>query len=86
KSVYNKSLYDGQFHTFGLAWTDSQYIFYIDGKETYRVGNSTVANVVCEVPLYLKLTVEFGSWAGTINKAKLPDAFVVDYVRVYKAV
>ena len=85
KQVYNKSLYDGQFHTFGLAWTDTEYIFYIDGKETYRVGNAAVPNIICQNKLYLKLTVEFGSWAGSINKTKLPDAVVVDYVRVYQA-
>ena len=85
KQVYNKSLYDGQFHTFGLAWTDTEYIFYIDGKETYRVGNANVANIICQNKLYLKLTVEFGSWAGSYVKSKLPDAVVVDYVRVYQA-
>lgn len=30
-----------------------------------------------------KLTGEIGDWAGDIRKAKLPDHFVVDYVRVY---
>ena len=85
KSIYNKSLYDGKFHTFAMAWTDTEYIFYIDGAETYRVGNSNVANIICLDPAYLLLTVEFGTWAGTINKTKLPDAVVVDYVRVYQA-
>ena len=29
------------------------------------------------------LSDEIGSWAGDITKAKLPDQFLVDYVRVY---
>ena len=35
------------------------------------------------MPVYLKLSTEIGDWAGDIKKAKLPDAFVVDYVRVF---
>ncbi|MCH7559455.1 MAG: alpha-L-fucosidase [Planctomycetes bacterium] len=33
----------------------------------------------------MKLTEEIGKWGGDIKKAKLPDYFVVDYVRVYDA-
>jgi hypothetical protein len=29
---------------------------------------------------------EIGPWAGDITKAKLPDRFLVDYVRVYDLV
>ena len=85
KQVFNRACYSG-FHTYGLAWTDDEYIFYIDGKESWRIGNSTVANIVCEVPLYLKLTVEFGEWAGFPTANDFPVQFLVDYVRVYQAV
>jgi beta-glucanase (GH16 family) len=66
-------------HTFGLWWTPSEYIFYVDGEATWR----TNAGGVCQVPLYLKLSDEVGEWAGDIAKAKLPDEWLVDYVRVY---
>ncbi len=33
--------------------------------------------------LDVKLSDEVGKWGGDIGKAKLPDRFVVDYVRVY---
>ncbi len=36
-----------------------------------------------QVPLYIKLSDEIGKWGGDIGKAKLPDEFLVDYVRVY---
>ena len=85
KSVYKKSAYDGNFHIFALQWTDTEYIFFIDGVETYRVGNADVANIICQVPLYLKLTVEFGSWAGSYTASTLPDAVLIDYVRVWQA-
>ncbi len=76
-----KGLQEG-FHTFGLNWTPTDYIFYYDGKEVAR----TAAGGVCEAPLYVKVTTEIGEWAGDIKKAKLPDYFTVDYVRVYDAV
>ncbi len=67
------------FHTFGLLWQPDQYVFYVDGQETWR----TAAGGVSQVPEFLKLTEEIGKWGGDISKAALPDYFEVDYVRVY---
>jgi len=71
-------------HTFALLWTPDEYVFFVDGKETWR----TSAGGVCQVPLYLKLSdeLEFGGWAGDVRAAKLPDEFLTDYVRVYDLV
>lgn len=69
-------------HTFSLLWLPDEYVFYVDGKETWR----TKAGGVCQVPLYIKLSDEVGKWGGDIAKATLPDAFLVDYVRVYDLV
>jgi beta-glucanase (GH16 family) len=69
-------------HTFSLLWMPEEYVFYVDGKETWR----TKAGGVCQVPLYIKLSDEIGDWGGDIGKAKLPDEFQVDYVRVYDLV
>jgi beta-glucanase (GH16 family) len=69
-------------HTFALWWKSDEYIFYVDGKETWR----TTAGGVCQVPLYIKLSDEIGDWGGDIAKAELPDQFLVDYVRVYDLV
>ena len=70
------------FHTFGLRWKAEEYIFYVDGKEAWR----SKAGGVCQVPQYMLLSDEIGTWAGDIAKAKLPDQFLVDYVRVYDLV
>jgi len=67
------------FHAFGLFWKPDEYIFDVDGKETWR----SLAGGVSQVPEFAKLTDEIGTWAGDIKKANLPDFFVVDYVRVY---
>ena len=68
-------------HTFGLWWKPDENIFYVDGKETWRTKKA-----VSQVPEYIKLSDEIGDWAGDIKKAKLPDQFLVDYVRVYDVV
>ena len=66
-------------HAFGLWWKPDEYVFYVDGQETWR----TKAGGVSQVPEYMKLSDEIGDWAGDIRHAELPDAFLVDYVRVY---
>ncbi len=45
-------------HTFALWWKADEYVFYVDGKETWR----TDAGGVCQVPLYIKLSDEIGDW------------------------
>jgi beta-glucanase (GH16 family) len=79
KSYSGTSIYDGSFHTFALDWNDEEYIFFIDSMEKWR----TTAGGVCQVPLYMKLTVEAAPWAGTINMNELPKYILIDYVRVY---
>ncbi len=71
-------LKDG-FHDYGLLWTTNEYVFYVDGQEVWR----SKAGGVSQVPEFLKLTEEIGTWGGDIRKAELPDYFEVDYVRVY---
>ncbi|MEK6797325.1 MAG: family 16 glycosylhydrolase, partial [Spirochaetota bacterium] len=70
-------------HTFSLLWTPDIYVFYVDDYEVYR----TNAGGVCQVPAQIRLTDEAeakdNSWAGNVKNAKLPDAWMVDYVRVY---
>jgi beta-glucanase (GH16 family) len=71
-------------HTFAVLWTPDEYVFFVDGRETWRSRNV----VVCQLPLYILLTdeIEFKGWAGDVRKAALPDEFLTDYVRVYDLV
>jgi beta-glucanase (GH16 family) len=68
-------------HTYGLVWLPTEYVFYVDGEETWRSS----AGGVSQVPEYVKLTEEIGKWGGEIQKASLPDYCEIDYVRVYEA-
>lgn len=78
RHVYLKGAMDG-WHTFSLWWTPTDYIYYIDGVETWRHHYGGV----CQLPGELIISDEIGAWGGDITKAVLPDAFQVDYVRVY---
>jgi beta-glucanase (GH16 family) len=70
-------------HTFAVLWSPDQYVFYVDGQETWRTRDG-----LCQAPMYVMLSdemlLEYGE--GDIRKATLPDEFLVDYVRVYDLV
>ena len=51
---------------------------YLDGREIWRSS----ADVVCKVPVYIKLTKEIGAREDNITEDLPPDAFRMDYVRV----
>ena len=86
KTVTNRNWYDGDYHTFSLLWTDTAYVWYIDGEETFRVDvNSSNYPGACEVPCFMKISSEFGTWAWNYDAEELPDAWYVDYVKVYSS-
>ena len=72
-------LHEG-WHTFGLLWTADEYVFYVDGKETWRTREG-----VSRRDEFIILSVEVGDWAGDIAEASLPDSVAFDYVRVFEA-
>lgn len=87
RETRDPSLYDGEFHKFALLWNEEGYYFYIDGIQTNKIDKRNLdfpGSFTGEA--YMKITTECGTWAGTIDKNKLPDALVVDYVRVYKEI
>jgi beta-glucanase (GH16 family) len=87
QKVEFKELNDGDWHIIRLDWYPNVYVFFVDGKETWR----TNAGGVCQVPNFIIFSDEIGNsgsspegWGGgPITEAKLPDYFIIDYVRVY---
>lgn len=85
------------FNTYGVLWTEDEYVFYINGKETWKTNFG-----VSQVPEYLWLSVEIAGendsanpynknnkfcFSGEIEKNDkniFPADFEVDYVRVYQ--
>ncbi len=68
-----------EYNTYGLQWTETEYIFYINGVETTRSNFSLgVSEVPEEVIVSLELPEE-------ITKAKdYTTSFVVDYVKIWQ--
>ncbi|MBQ8175474.1 MAG: glycoside hydrolase family 16 protein [Oscillospiraceae bacterium] len=78
-------VYDGDYHTFSVLWTDEEYVFFIDGEESWRT-DAEKALGTCEAPLYIKVTSEMGGWTSVkLTPENLPDYMKVDYVRAYAA-
>ncbi len=76
------------FHTFGLDWAKDGYTFYVDGKVSWRVDGPVSA-----VEQFILVSTECRGYrkhadkpSALLKKENLPDAFVVDYVRVYDEV
>lgn len=69
------------FHTFGLEWTEDEYIFYVDGEETWRTTTA-----VSHRDEYMILSTELTGWGGDPALGNFPDEVVFDYVRVYKQI
>lgn len=90
-------LLNDQFHTYGLYWDETRYIFYVDGEAVWNtdfVGlgsdkdGKRKSQGTCRAPAYIKLSVEAAPWAGPFHlwEPELPeqDDLLVDYVRVYQ--
>jgi beta-glucanase (GH16 family) len=70
----------GDWHTFGVLWTENECVYYRDGVETWRTSTS-----VSHVPEYIILSVVTGGRSDVLDHVELPDRLLVDYVRVYSA-
>jgi len=67
------------FHIFGLLWTEAEYVFYIDGVETWRTNTG-----LSQVEEYIVLSLTTSEWENArLDVNKLPDEMVIDYVRVH---
>ena len=68
-----------EFHTYGVMWTPEEYVFYIDGKETWRTPHivDDVTLGVSQVKQYMLLTVEVGGYMdedGNLHPGKALNA------------
>ena len=69
------------FITAGLYWAPGIAVYYAQGKEVLRWESPRV----CSVPSYIMFNFVSGGWDNVpLDDAKLPDDFVIDYVRVWQ--
>lgn len=82
---YVKNLYS-EFHTFAMEWNENEYIFYVDGMETWRNSktikekdvdeNGNPFDTVAHCMEYMILSVEVGG--GEINGVVTPGKVMED--------
>ena len=69
------------FITSGLLWLPGKAIYYCNGKEIVHFENKRVSTV----PAYIIFDIVHGGWDNLpLDDSKLPDDFVIDYVRVWQ--
>ncbi len=67
--------------TAGLLWTPGELVWYCNGNEVARWKNDRVSTVAAE----MMFTLPMGGWDNSpLDDAKLPDDFVIDYVRAWQ--
>ena len=75
------------FHTYGLEWNPEGYVFYVDGRESWRFSEA-----VSHTEQFILITTECQTYRyngmpdPALHKITEPDAFAVDYVRVFDEV
>ncbi len=81
-AFYGDDIYS-KYNTYGLEWTDDEYIFYINGVETRR---SSFGNGVSEVPedVIVSLEIPDETKLASLDKDNFKTEFIVDYVRIYQ--
>ena len=73
-----KNIYT-QVNTYGLLWTETEYIFYINGVEAVR---STFKDGVSQAPEYGIISLELPSAEGLSEQPGFTTEFIIDSVRI----
>lgn len=80
ESIYFQPDKDG-YITAGLLWTPGLAVFYAQGREVGRWENPRISTA----PSYIMFDLVSGGWDNTpLEDSKLPDDFVIDYIRVWQ--
>lgn len=67
-----------EFHTYGVLWTESELVFYLDDVETWRTPFDYSR------PMYMLLNLAVSDKAaGDPEKGEYPAALEIDYVRAW---
>jgi beta-glucanase (GH16 family) len=77
------------FHVYAVEWDQERVEFFVNGKSYFTFANEGSGRDAWpfDQPMYLLINVAFGgSWGGQqgIDDSALPQAMVVDYVRVFQ--
>ena len=73
-----------EFNTYGLEWNENEYIFYINGVETFRTSFGGVSQNEEYIILSVEMRGENGIPSERENAPAEGAEFIVDYVKVYQ--
>ncbi len=73
-----------EFNTYGLEWNEKEYIFYINGVETFRSDFGGVSQNEEYLILSVEMKGENGIPSERENVMREEAKFIVDYVKVYQ--
>ncbi len=81
-SFYGNNIYE-EYNTYGLEWTEDEYIFYINGVETRR---TSFGNGVSEVEedVIVSLEIPGEDELSALDKENYKTEYIVDYVKIYQ--
>lgn len=81
-AFYGNNIYE-EYNTYGLEWTEDEYIFYINGVETRRSSfGDGVSQVMEDVIVSLEIPGE--DKLSGLDKESYKTEYIVDYVRIYQ--
>lgn len=69
-----------KYNTYGLEWTDEEYIFYVNGKETFRTAFGNGVSTDLEEVI---VSLEIPESGITMDKSEKTE-FIVDYVKIWQ--
>ncbi len=72
-----------EYNTYGLEWTEDEYIFYINGVETARTSFGNGVSQVEERPI-ISLVVPSSDKFDLMDKETYNTQFTIDYVKIYQ--
>jgi beta-glucanase (GH16 family) len=77
------------FHVYAIEWFKDHIDWYLDDKKVFTFANEGSGNAAWpfDKPQFLILNLAFGGdWGGQrgVNLQSLPQALIIDYVRVYQ--
>lgn len=81
--LINNNPYE-EFNTYGLEWNENEYIFYINGVETFRTDFGGVSQNEEYMILSVEMRGEDGIPSERENLPAEGAEFIVDYVKVYQ--
>ncbi|MFC3069748.1 family 16 glycosylhydrolase [Phenylobacterium soli] len=67
------------FHTYGVLWTSSDLVWYVDNVEVFHAATPADMNK----PMYMIANLALGGWGGSIDNAAMPAEMKIDYIRAY---